>query len=105
MASTIASPTILLENPRFAQMVAHCAGQFGTVLIDTPPLCSVADGLNIARCCDGSVLVVRSGSTSRRLVRHSAPAAEADRHPPAGDGAQPGRHRQPGQRLLPALLR
>ena len=71
VASTIANPTILLENPRFAQMVAHCAGQFGTVLIDTPPLCSVADGLNVARCCDGSVLVVRSGSTSRRLVRHS----------------------------------
>ena len=72
VASTIANPTILLENPRFAQMVAYCAGQFGTVLIDTPPLCSVADGLNIARSCDGTVLVVRSGSTSRRLVQHSA---------------------------------
>ena len=72
VASTIANPTILLENPRFAQMVEYCAGQFGTVLIDTPPLCSVADGLNIARSCDGTVLVVRSGSTSRRLVQHSA---------------------------------
>ena len=72
VASTIANPTILLESPHFAQMVDYCSGQFPTVLIDTPPLCSVADGLNIARHCDGSVLVVRSGSTPRKLVEHSA---------------------------------
>ena len=71
VASTIANPTILLESPRFARMLEDCAGRFGCVLVDTPPLGSVADGLNIARYCDGSVLVVRCGSTPRRLVHNS----------------------------------
>lgn len=71
VASTIANPTILLESPRFARMLEDCAGRFGCVLVDTPPLGSVADGLNIARYCDGSVLVVRCGSTPRRLVYNS----------------------------------
>ena len=38
---------------------------------DTPPLGSVADALNIARHCDGSVLAVRSGDTPRKVVENS----------------------------------
>lgn len=72
VASTVANPTILLESPQFAKMLAYCAERFPYILIDTPPLGSVADGLNIARFCDGSVLVVRSGVTPRKLVENSA---------------------------------
>lgn len=44
---------------------------FGYVLVDTPPLGSVADALNIATHCDGTVLVVRSGETPRKMVQNS----------------------------------
>lgn len=71
VTSAIANPTILLENQRFAEMLDYCRQSFGYVLIDTPPLGSVADALNIARYCDGSVLVVRSGDTSRKVVDNS----------------------------------
>ena len=47
-------------------------GQFDYVLIDTPPLESVADALRIATHADGVVLVVRSGRTSRKLVADAA---------------------------------
>ena len=70
-ASTIANPAILLENPRFARMMGCCKQQFGYVLVDTPPLGRVSDALNIARRCDGSILVIRSGETPRKVVRHS----------------------------------
>lgn len=71
VASTIANPTILLESPNFSKMLAYCSEHFPYILVDTPPLGSVADALNIARYCDGSVLVVRSGSTPRKLVENS----------------------------------
>lgn len=71
MVSAIANPTILLESPNFAKMLELCAEKYAYILIDTPPLGSVADALNIARYCDGSVLVVRSGDTSRKAVENS----------------------------------
>ena len=71
VTSAIANPTILLESPNFTRMLEYCAERFTYVLVDTPPLGSVADALNIARHCDGSVLVVRSGETPRKVVLNS----------------------------------
>ena len=68
LTASVANPTILLENPRFGQMIETCAKQFDYILIDTPPLESVADALCIARHTDGVILTVRSGRTSRKLV-------------------------------------
>lgn len=71
VTSSIANPTILLENARFTHMIEECSKIFGYVLIDTPPISSVADALNIATHCDGTVLVVRSGETPRKMVDNS----------------------------------
>lgn len=71
VAKTVTNPTILLESERFAQMIKHCRQRFGVVLIDTPPLGSVADAMNIATHCDGTVLVVRGGETPRKVVGDS----------------------------------
>lgn len=71
VAKTVANPTILLENPRFAEMVKACRQRFDVILIDTPPLGSVADALKIVTHCDGAVMVVRSGQTPRRVVTDS----------------------------------
>lgn len=68
VATTIVNPTILLESDRFAAMIEQCAAQYDYVLIDTPPLESVADALQIARRADGVVMVIRSGQTSRKVV-------------------------------------
>lgn len=71
VVKTVTNPTILLENPRFADMLASCRQRFGMILVDTPPIGSVADALNIATHCDGTVLVVRSGQTPRKVVNDS----------------------------------
>lgn len=70
-AASVANPTILLEGPRFAPLLEGCAKSFDCVLIDTPPLGSVADAMNISTHCDGTVLVVRSGETPRKIVSNS----------------------------------
>lgn len=71
VAKNVTNPTILLESERFGQMMEQCCEKFGVILVDTPPLGSVADALNIATHCDGTVLVVRSGETPRKLVGNS----------------------------------
>ena len=68
---TVANPTLLLQSDRFSAMLDKLKEQFDIVLIDTPPLNSVADGLQIAAHCDGALLVVRGGVTPRRLVSAS----------------------------------
>lgn len=68
VAKTIANPSILLESPRFAEMIAECRKHFDMILIDTPPLGSVSDALNIATHCDGTVLIAMCGQTPRKLV-------------------------------------
>ena len=71
VTSSIANHTILLESENFSRMMAYCKERFGYILVDTPPLGSVADALNVTRHCDGSVLVVRSGDTPRKIVENS----------------------------------
>lgn len=70
-ATTVANPSLLLESERFSAMIDQCAELFDCILIDTPPLESVADALQIAPHTDGIVLVVRSGVTSRKLVENA----------------------------------
>ena len=68
VSTNVIDPTILLESDHFKSLVNACKENFDYVIIDTPPLNSVADALNITKYCDGSLLVVASNSTSRKLV-------------------------------------
>lgn len=65
------NPSILLENKRFEELMQSCRSVFDCVIVDTPPLGSVADALNIGTNCDGTLLVVRSGEAPRKLVSDS----------------------------------
>lgn len=69
--TNISSPAILLEGRRFRMLLEACRQTFDYVIVDTPPLGSVADALNIAPVCDGCLLVVRSGEIPRRMVSDS----------------------------------
>lgn len=71
VTNLIANPAPLLESSRFQEMINACRKTFDYVVIDTPPLGSVADALNISKYCDGGILVVRSDGVSRKLVQDS----------------------------------
>lgn len=62
-------PEILITDKRFSQMIETCKKRFGCVLIDTPAISNLPDVMTIAAQCDGTVLVVRSTSTSRKVVQ------------------------------------
>lgn len=71
VTTDIADPTNLLESERFSILLKNCDETFDMIIVDTPPLGSVADALNIVRKCDGSILVVRSGFTKKKIVSES----------------------------------
>lgn len=71
VSNLLENPSTLLEDPRMGELLDRLAEEYRYVIIDSPPLESVADGALIASLCDGALLVVRSGMTSRRLVRQS----------------------------------
>lgn len=71
VTNLIVNPAPLLESDRYEHLIKQTREIFDYVIIDTPPLGSVADALNISRYTDGCLLVVRSGGISRKLVKES----------------------------------
>ena len=71
VSNLLENPSALLEDPRMEELLDRLAEDYRYVIIDSPPLDSVADGALIASFCDGAFFVVRSGMTSRRLVKQS----------------------------------
>ena len=53
------NPAELLSSGRMADLLDELKGSYDYVLIDSPPLLPVADGLELARIVDGVILVVR----------------------------------------------
>jgi capsular exopolysaccharide synthesis family protein len=54
----------LLGSHQMADLVARLRSEFDTIIIDTPPLRSVTDGMIAGLLSDGVIVVVRNGRTS-----------------------------------------
>ncbi len=65
---TPADPARLVESLRLRQLLLDFRKQYDVVIVDTPPCLVVNDSIVIGRAVDGMILVVESGSTSRKLV-------------------------------------
>ena len=58
------NPSELLSSDRMKQFVAECSKRYDYVIIDTPPINTVADAQIISTYVDGIVIVSRSGNTT-----------------------------------------
>lgn len=67
----VVNPTVLLEGKHFQNILEEMTGTYRYVFVDVPPLEMVSDGEKIGSMCDGAILIVRSGKTSRKEVRNS----------------------------------
>ena len=70
-ADNIINPSMLLENRKFEEMLDTLSENYRYVFIDAPPLGLVSDGERIGNVCDGAILCVRGGMTSKSVVRES----------------------------------
>ncbi len=67
----VVNPSLLIESSRFKEMLDYLSEKYRYVFLDAPPLDLVSDGEKIGSMCDGAILVVRGGSTSKSMVKYS----------------------------------
>lgn len=68
-SDNIVNPSMLLESRKLHEMLDYTREYYRYVFLDVPPLAIVSDGERIASLCDGAVLTVRGGFTSRKVVQ------------------------------------
>ena len=64
-------PTEMLSSEAMNALLAKCSEIYSHVVIDSPPILSVTDGVILARDADAVVLVVRHGKSSKQIVRRA----------------------------------
>jgi capsular exopolysaccharide synthesis family protein len=53
----------LSGSPRFGELIRQSAPHFDWIIVDSSPVLPVSDAVNLARSCDGVLLVARGGVT------------------------------------------
>jgi succinoglycan biosynthesis transport protein ExoP len=64
-------PTEMLSSDVMSKLLVRCGELYSHVVIDSPPILSVTDGVILAREVDAVVLVVRHGKSSKHVVRRA----------------------------------
>lgn len=59
------NPSELLSSSQMTDLIGALRARADVVLIDAPPLLPVTDGAVLARECDGAIVIVRHGKTTR----------------------------------------
>ena len=62
----VSNPLPLLNSPRFAHLLNYLAQRLDYVLVDAPPVGAVIDAAQIAKNCDGTLIVVNYNSVRRQ---------------------------------------
>jgi capsular exopolysaccharide synthesis family protein len=62
------NPSELLGSQGMAELISALESRADIVLVDAPPLLPVTDAAVLAKICDGALLIVRHGVTSREQV-------------------------------------
>ena len=74
----------LLYSPRMAELLGRLCNEFDAVLIDTPPVLSVADARILSRLVDAVLLVIRAGQTQRDAANMALNVFDSDGVPVLG---------------------
>lgn len=69
----------LSGNGRFEALIKSLYDHFDWIVIDSSPVTLVADGVNLARACDGVVLVARAGKTRYEIAQRAQQELKASK--------------------------
>jgi succinoglycan biosynthesis transport protein ExoP len=64
-------PTEMLSSETMTALLHRVAGLYDHIVLDSPPILSVTDGVILARQADAVALVVRHGKSSKHVVRRA----------------------------------
>jgi polysaccharide biosynthesis transport protein len=62
-------PTEMLSSQTMIDLLHRAAGEYEFIVLDSPPILSVTDGVLLSRQVDAVVMVVRHGKSSKHVVR------------------------------------
>lgn len=62
----VSNPLPLLNAEGFINLMDHLAGMFDYVIVDAPPIGTVIDAAEIAKYCDGTLIVVKYNEIRRQ---------------------------------------
>lgn len=68
----VESPSELIASQKFRILIAELRNHFDYVIIDSPPIMSVADPAIIAKESDGVLFVIRVGQTPKTMIAQSS---------------------------------
>ena len=80
----VKTPLPLLTSPEFEQLMDHAASHFDLVVVDTPPIGIVIDAAEIAKRCDGSILVIEYNKQTKGSLRYMQKIMEQTQTPVIG---------------------
>ena len=77
-------PTEMLSSEAMRNVLDRLGSQYAYVIVDSPPILSVTDGIILARSVDTVVLVVRHGKSNRNIMRRTRDLLVRSAAPMAG---------------------
>lgn len=72
-----ANPSELLASRQMANLLTELGKRYDVVLVDSPPLLPVTDAAAVSTACDGAIMIVRHGKTTRNQVKSAKAALDA----------------------------
>jgi polysaccharide biosynthesis transport protein len=71
------NPAELLHSAAFKRLLATLKERYDRVILDSPPVAPVTDGVVLSTCADATILVVRAMRTSRDVAGHALHSLQA----------------------------
>lgn len=71
------NPAELLSSKSMDTLIRQLTGMYDLIIFDAPPILSVTDGQIISNKCEGTVLVINSGSTEKEMALKAKEAIES----------------------------
>ena len=84
IGTDVQAPLNLIATQEFSALIRSLGESFDLVIIDAPPIGLVIDAAEIAKSCDGSVLVLEYNKTHRRALREAKTQMERTGTPVLG---------------------
>jgi capsular exopolysaccharide synthesis family protein len=70
----IPNPSELLNSEAFSNLLKELTHRYDRVIIDSPPITSVADSQILAAICDITILVIRAEKSTRKMAQQAKEA-------------------------------
>jgi Mrp family chromosome partitioning ATPase len=78
------NPAEMAGSRRMAYLVGYLKTRFDFIIIDTPPVTPASDALIMAPLVDGTLFVVKSGHTDRKIIQNAVDQFAAVKQPIIG---------------------